>query len=132
MRGPEREDRGQEIVVEAARNMRAVRDRPELGGASGLAAFVAGNRRFIAVERCLEVARLAVDDAEFASLREHFDEATMIELTQLVGFYTGVAMLVGPAIGFGRGLKSPSKAESAWTPPVCASIAITERSGVKT
>jgi alkylhydroperoxidase family enzyme len=43
------------------------------------------------------VARLAIDDAEFAELREHFDEATLIELTQLVGFYTGIAMLVGLA-----------------------------------
>ena len=43
------------------------------------------------------VASLAVDDAEFALLREHFDEATLIEMTQLVGFYTGVAMLVGLA-----------------------------------
>ena len=41
------------------------------------------------------VASLAIDDAEFALLREHFDEATLIEMTQLVGFYTGVAMLVG-------------------------------------
>jgi 4-carboxymuconolactone decarboxylase len=35
-----------------------------------------------------------VDDALFAGLRRHFDEAQMIELTQLVGLYTGVAMMV--------------------------------------
>jgi alkylhydroperoxidase family enzyme len=40
------------------------------------------------------VRRLAVDDALYARLRAHFDEATLIELTQLVGLYTGVAMLV--------------------------------------
>jgi alkylhydroperoxidase family enzyme len=41
------------------------------------------------------VARRCLDDAGFASVREHHDEATLIEITQLVGFYTGVAMLVG-------------------------------------
>ena len=53
----------------------------------------------LAVVRLVDalVARLAVNDAEFALLREHFDEATLIELTQLIGFYTGVAMLVGLA-----------------------------------
>lgn len=41
------------------------------------------------------VARRGLDDAEFAAARAHHDEATLIEITQLVGFYTGVAMLVG-------------------------------------
>jgi 4-carboxymuconolactone decarboxylase len=41
------------------------------------------------------VARLELSDAEFARVRAHLDEATLIEITQLVGFYTGVAMLVG-------------------------------------
>jgi len=40
------------------------------------------------------VHRLAVDDALFTLLREHHDEPTLIEMTQLVGLYTGVAMLV--------------------------------------
>jgi len=40
------------------------------------------------------VATRQVDDALFARLREHFDETQLIELTQLVGLYTGVAMLV--------------------------------------
>ena len=40
------------------------------------------------------VRRLAVDDALYARLCEHFDEAQLIEMTQLVGLYTGVAMLV--------------------------------------
>lgn len=43
------------------------------------------------------VQRLAVDDGLYAQLREHFDEATLIELTQLVGLYTGVAMLAALA-----------------------------------
>jgi 4-carboxymuconolactone decarboxylase len=43
------------------------------------------------------VRRLAVDDALYAALHEHFDESTLIELTQLVGLYTGVAMLVALA-----------------------------------
>lgn len=43
------------------------------------------------------VRRLAVDDALYTVLCEHFDEATLIELTQLVGLYTGVAMLVALA-----------------------------------
>ena len=38
-------------------------------------------------ERCLP-------DALYARLRDHYDEATLIEMTQLVGLYTGVAMLV--------------------------------------
>jgi len=40
------------------------------------------------------VQRLDVDDALFARLRAHFEEAQLIEMTQLVGQYTGVAMLV--------------------------------------
>ena len=43
------------------------------------------------------VRRLAVDDALYAELRTHFDEAALIEMTQLVGLYTGVAMLVALA-----------------------------------
>ena len=43
------------------------------------------------------VGRLDVDDALYARLREHFDEATLIEMTQLVGLYTGVAMQVALA-----------------------------------
>jgi 4-carboxymuconolactone decarboxylase len=43
------------------------------------------------------VARLEVTDAQFADASRHFDDATLIEITQLVGFYTGVAMLVGLA-----------------------------------
>ncbi len=35
-----------------------------------------------------------VDDALYGRLREHFDEAQLIELTQLIGLYTGVAMMV--------------------------------------
>jgi 4-carboxymuconolactone decarboxylase len=35
-----------------------------------------------------------VDDVLFTRLRAHFDEARLIELTQLVGLYTGVAMMV--------------------------------------
>ena len=43
------------------------------------------------------VKRLAVDDTLYATLRGHHDEATLIELTLLVGLYTGVAMLVALA-----------------------------------
>jgi alkylhydroperoxidase family enzyme len=43
------------------------------------------------------VARIDVDDATWAALREHFDEAALIEMTQLVGHYTGVAMLAALA-----------------------------------
>ena len=43
------------------------------------------------------VGRLSVDDALFAQLRAHFDEPTLIEMTQLVGLYTGVAMQVALA-----------------------------------
>lgn len=40
------------------------------------------------------VRRLSVADELFAECREHFDEATLIEITQLVGLYVGVAMQV--------------------------------------
>jgi len=43
------------------------------------------------------VQRLDVDDATWAELRRHFDEAALIEITQLVGHYTGVAMLAALA-----------------------------------
>lgn len=43
------------------------------------------------------VERLDVGDATFARCREVFDEATLIEITQLVGLYTGVAMQVALA-----------------------------------
>ena len=36
---------------------------------------------------------LHVSDATFAACREHLDEATLIEVTQLAGLYVGVAML---------------------------------------
>jgi hypothetical protein len=38
--------------------------------------------------------RLEVDDATFARAREAFDEATLIEITQLAGLYVQVAMQV--------------------------------------
>jgi len=41
------------------------------------------------------VARRELDDAEFARARASHDEATLITITQLVGLYVGVAMLVG-------------------------------------
>jgi 4-carboxymuconolactone decarboxylase len=40
---------------------------------------------------------LDVSDALFARVRDHFDEPTLIEMTQLVGLYAGVAMLVALA-----------------------------------
>jgi 4-carboxymuconolactone decarboxylase len=40
------------------------------------------------------VRRIEVDDALYARLRIQHDEPTLIEMTQLVGLYTGVAMLV--------------------------------------
>ena len=40
---------------------------------------------------------LEVGDALFDRLREHFDEPTLIEMTQIVGLYAGVAMLVALA-----------------------------------
>ncbi|MGM9482406.1 carboxymuconolactone decarboxylase family protein [Roseateles sp. NT4] len=43
------------------------------------------------------VQRLNVDDATWARLRSHFDEPALIEITQLVGHYTGVAMLAALA-----------------------------------
>lgn len=41
------------------------------------------------------VERRTLDETEFARVRQHHDEATLIAITQLVGFYVGVAMLVG-------------------------------------
>ena len=43
------------------------------------------------------VGKLAVDEPLYARLRYHFDEAQLLEMTQLVGLYTGVAMLVALA-----------------------------------
>lgn len=43
------------------------------------------------------VRRLDVDDATWADVRPHFDEAALLEITQLVGHYTGVAMLAALA-----------------------------------
>lgn len=43
------------------------------------------------------VARVDVDDSTWTELRRHFDEAALIEMTQLVGHYTGVAMLAALA-----------------------------------
>lgn len=43
------------------------------------------------------VQRVNVDDATWVAAREHFDEAALIEITQLVGHYTGVAMLAALA-----------------------------------
>jgi len=40
------------------------------------------------------VKRHAVDDTTFAAARAHFDEPTLIELTQLTGLYLGVALMV--------------------------------------
>lgn len=43
------------------------------------------------------VQRLAVSDEVWASLQPHFSEAALLEITQLVGHYTGVAMLAALA-----------------------------------
>ena len=43
------------------------------------------------------VQRLAVDDATWAAVSPHFDEAALLEITQLVGHYTSVAMLAALA-----------------------------------
>jgi alkylhydroperoxidase family enzyme len=43
------------------------------------------------------VSRVAVDDTTWAALRQHFDEPALLEMTQLVGHYTGVAMLAALA-----------------------------------
>lgn len=43
------------------------------------------------------VHRLEVDDALFAAARAHHDDATLLEITQLAGFYTQVAMMVALA-----------------------------------
>lgn len=57
------------------------------------------------------VRRLAVDDALHARLRAHFDDATLIELTHLVGLYTGVAMLVALALPAFDDYARPSAAQ---------------------
>lgn len=41
--------------------------------------------------------RLQVDDEVHDQARRHFDDATLVEMTHLVGLYTGVAMLVALA-----------------------------------
>lgn len=43
------------------------------------------------------VRRINVDDALFARLRQHFDDPTLIEMTQLIGWYTIVALHVALA-----------------------------------
>jgi 4-carboxymuconolactone decarboxylase len=43
------------------------------------------------------VQRLAVDDTTYEAARAHFDEPALVEMTHLVGLYTGVAMLVALA-----------------------------------
>jgi 4-carboxymuconolactone decarboxylase len=60
------------------------------------------------------VDRRELSDAQFAQVRTHLDEATLIEITQLVGFYTGVAMLVG--------LVKPAFDRYRDGPPVLASL----------
>ena len=53
-----------------------------------------------------------VDDALFARLRAHFDDAQLIEMTQLIGLYAGVAMMVA--------LVQPAPdAYAAPLPPMC-------------
>ena len=39
--------------------------------------------------------RKKLNDAEWAALRTHFDEAQAIEIVQLVGFYHGVSLICG-------------------------------------
>ncbi|MBI3523978.1 MAG: hypothetical protein HY066_05520 [Betaproteobacteria bacterium] len=41
------------------------------------------------------VRTLAVPDEVFTNAHQHFSEAELIDITQLVGLYTGVAMMVG-------------------------------------
>jgi 4-carboxymuconolactone decarboxylase len=43
------------------------------------------------------VKRLDVDDQLFALACQHFDEPTLLEMTQIVGLYIGIAMLVAVA-----------------------------------
>lgn len=62
--------------------------------APGAALWTASERAVLAMVDAL-VARRGLDDAEYAAARAHHDEATLIEITQIVGYYTGVAMLVG-------------------------------------
>ncbi len=40
------------------------------------------------------VKRLEVSDEVFAAAKAHLDDAELLEITHLVGLYTGVAMLV--------------------------------------
>lgn len=40
------------------------------------------------------VKSLSLNDAAFAAARSHYDESTLIEIVQLIGLYTGVAMQV--------------------------------------
>jgi 4-carboxymuconolactone decarboxylase len=40
------------------------------------------------------VKSLSLSDGAFAAARSHYDEATLIEIVQLIGLYTGVAMQV--------------------------------------
>jgi 4-carboxymuconolactone decarboxylase len=51
---------------------------------------------FISIMRLVDglVRNLEVSDSTFAEARRHFDDAALIEVTQLVGLYVGVAMLV--------------------------------------
>lgn len=53
----------------------------------------------VAVMRLIDalVRRLEVTDEEFAAVREHFDDATLVEITMLVGLYMIPAMLVALA-----------------------------------
>ena len=55
------------------------------------------------------VQRLDVDDALYARVREHHDEPTLIEMTHLIGLYTGVAMLVALARPQSDGYRSTNK-----------------------
>jgi 4-carboxymuconolactone decarboxylase len=51
---------------------------------------------FISIMRLVDglVRNLEVSDSTFAEARRHFDDPALIEVTQLVGLYVGVAMLV--------------------------------------
>jgi 4-carboxymuconolactone decarboxylase len=61
------------------------------------------------------VTHRAIDDAGFDRVRACHDDATLIEITQLVGLYTGVAMLVG--------LARPAFDRYRPGPPMLASVA---------
>ena len=41
------------------------------------------------------VARFSISDTDFEQARKHFKEEELMDITQLVGFYVGVAMMVG-------------------------------------